>query len=86
MKNKSLYALWITRNKTLSFIEYSDSFGRHYLNGGDIMPDYPFNDPNTLKYFSSLPSMIKESIIQSGVKFNSVDELQAFVDNLNQQS
>lgn len=46
------------------------------------MPDYPFNDPVTLKYFSSLPSMIKESIIQSGVQFNSEDELQAFVENL----
>ena len=49
------------------------------------MPAYPFNDPVTLKYFSTLPPMLKESIIQSGVQFNSEDELRAFVDHLNQQ-
>jgi hypothetical protein len=46
------------------------------------MPDYPFNDPETLKYFSTLPTMVKESIIQSGVKFNSENDLRTFVKNL----
>ncbi len=49
------------------------------------MPESFFKDPSMHQYFSTLPSMIQESIIQSGVKFSSVDELRRFVENLNQQ-
>lgn len=34
------------------------------------------------QYFSTLPTFIKESIEQSGVKFETVQELRAFVSNL----
>jgi hypothetical protein len=40
-------------------------------------------NPEMQEYFSTLPIFIKESIEQSGVKFESVDDLRAFVNNLN---
>jgi hypothetical protein len=42
----------------------------------------PFTDPDMKKYFMSLSPVIKESIEQSGVKFESISQLQSFVKNL----
>ncbi len=46
----------------------------------------PFTAPDMAQYFLKLPAMIQESIQQSGVKFDSVEQLRAFVDHLNQKS
>lgn len=34
------------------------------------------------QYFNSLPKMIQESIIQSGIQFDTEDEIRKFVTNL----
>ncbi len=50
----------------------------------------PYTDPsmdwNMQQYFSSLPAYIQESIKQSGVKLQTVDDMRRFVDNLNQKN
>ena len=43
----------------------------------------PFTDPMMKQFFMSLPPVIKESIEQSGLKFESISQLQSFVKNLN---
>ncbi len=45
----------------------------------------PFKAPELNHYFSTLPAALQESIEQSGIKFTSLEHLQAFVRNLNQQ-
>ncbi len=42
----------------------------------------PFTDPEMKQFFMSLSPVIQESIEQSGVKFESVSQLQSFVKNL----
>lgn len=44
----------------------------------------PFLSPDMKQYFNSLPAFVQESIEQSGVSFNNVNELRTFVQNLNQ--
>lgn len=46
----------------------------------------PFKNREMQQYFSSLPPLIKESIEQSGITFESTAELRSFVENLNRQS
>jgi peroxiredoxin len=43
----------------------------------------PFTTPEMKQYYTSLPLFVQESIQQSGVKFDTVEQLQAFVDQLN---
>ncbi len=48
------------------------------------MPEVnPFENPHMQQYFLSLPQWTKESILQSGIKFSSLEELQQFVGHLN---
>lgn len=49
------------------------------------MPDHknPFTSPELSTYFDKLPRATQEAIEQSGVKFESVDHLRDFIDNLN---
>lgn len=42
----------------------------------------PFTDPDMRQYFSSLPAIVQESIEQSGVKFESLSQLQTFAEGL----
>ena len=42
------------------------------------------NDPQMQQYFQSLPAYIQESIKQSGVSANSVEELRRCAENLAQ--
>lgn len=37
------------------------------------------------QYFASLPAYIQESILQSGVKLQTEEEIRQFVENLNQK-
>lgn len=46
----------------------------------------PFNDPEMKQFFMSLSPVIKESIEQSGVKFESIGQLQSFVKNLDSKN
>lgn len=41
------------------------------------MPDMFNLTPQMQEYFNSLPEMIQETIIQSGAKINSLDDLKA---------
>ncbi len=41
------------------------------------MPDMFNMTPQMKEYFNSLPEMIQETIIQSGAKINSLDDLKA---------
>lgn len=52
--------------------------------GGDILSHEknPYTQADMQEYFSSLPIFIQESIAQSGTKFDSLEQLQAFVANL----
>lgn len=43
------------------------------------MPDMFNLTPQMQEYFNSLPKMMQESIIQSGAKINSLDDLKAIV-------
>jgi hypothetical protein len=42
----------------------------------------PFEDPKMRDYFMSIPDLIQESILQSGVRFYSESDLRKFVENL----
>lgn len=42
-----------------------------------IMPDMFNLTPQMQEYFNSLPEMVQESIIQSGAKINSLEDLKA---------
>lgn len=42
-----------------------------------IMPDMFNLTPQMQEYFNSLPKIVQESIIQSGAKINSLDDLKA---------
>ncbi|WP_326975205.1 hypothetical protein [Caproicibacter sp. BJN0012] len=42
----------------------------------------PFTDPDLKQYFSSLPSIVQESIEQSGVKFESLSQLKSFAEGM----
>lgn len=44
------------------------------------MPDMFNLTPQMQEYFNSLPKMMQESIIQSGAKINSLDDLKAVVE------
>lgn len=44
------------------------------------MPDMFNMTPQMQDYFNSLPEMIQESIIQSGAKVNSLDDLKAIAE------
>lgn len=44
------------------------------------MPDMFNLTPQMQEYFNSLPKMMQESIIQSGVKINSLEDLKAVVE------
>lgn len=49
------------------------------------------NNPSSMnakmeRYFSTLPPFIQESIKQSGTHFNTMEQMQSFVDHLNQKS
>lgn len=46
----------------------------------------PYTDPEMKQYFSSLPTLIQESILQSSLKFEDLEHLRQFVDNVNQRS
>ena len=43
-------------------------------------------NPEMKEYFSKLPVFVQESITQSGINFDSVDQLQAFAEYLNKQN
>ena len=49
------------------------------------MPDF-FQDKKMHQYFSSLPGFVQESIVQGGVKYNSLPELQSAADRLMQSN
>ncbi len=49
------------------------------------MENNPFTTPDMKRFFASLPSALQETIEQSGIKFTSLEHLQAFVRNLNQK-
>lgn len=40
------------------------------------------NELNLQSYFDSLPKIVQESIMQSGMEFKSVNELKNFIDGL----
>ena len=42
-------------------------------------------DPGAQQYFSSLPAYIQESILQSGVKLQTAEEMHRFVEKLNKK-
>lgn len=42
-----------------------------------------FDNPEMKQYFSSLPALVQESITQSGIKFDSVEQLKNFAENIN---
>ncbi|MGN1202355.1 MAG: hypothetical protein ACI4RF_03610 [Eubacterium sp.] len=44
------------------------------------MPDMFNLTPQMQEYFNSLPEMIQESIIQSGAKINSLEDLKAIAE------
>lgn len=44
------------------------------------MPDMFNLTPQMQEYFNSLPEMIQESIIQSGAKINSIEDLKAIAE------
>ncbi len=44
------------------------------------MPDMFNLTPQMQQYFDALPEMIQESIIQSGAKINSLDDLKAIAE------
>lgn len=46
----------------------------------------PFTSPDMQQYFASLPTFVQESIEQSGVEFESLDQLRTFVDSLNRKN
>ncbi|NLG93302.1 MAG: hypothetical protein GX485_07095 [Clostridiales bacterium] len=43
----------------------------------------PFTNPEMQQYFASLPAFVQETIEQSGVQFDSLEQLRTFVDSLN---
>lgn len=46
------------------------------------MPENPFQNEDMKQYFSSLPTIIQETIEQSGIKFQSVEDLREFVNKI----
>ena len=46
------------------------------------MPDMFNLTPQMQDYFNSLPKMMQETIIQSGAKINSLDDLKAIVEGV----
>ncbi len=46
------------------------------------MPDMFNLTPQMQDYFNSLPKMMQETIIQSGAKINSLDDLKAVVEGV----
>jgi len=46
------------------------------------VPNINESNQEVLQYFSTLPFFIQESIEQTGLTFNTVDELKSFVENL----
>ena len=43
---------------------------------------HPLFDDNAMKaYFETLPEAVREAVFQSGVKLNTLPELQAFAEN-----
>ncbi len=49
------------------------------------MPDMFNLTPQMQEYFNSLPEMLQESIIQSGAKINSLEDLKAIAEGENEQ-
>lgn len=45
-----------------------------------------YQNKDMQQYFSTLPDFVQESIIQSGVKYNSLPELQSAADRLMQSN
>lgn len=41
-----------------------------------------FDNPEMKQYFSALPAIIQESITQSGIKFDSIEQLKTFAENI----
>lgn len=50
------------------------------------MPDMFNLTPQMQQYFDSLPKMMQESIIQSGAKINSLDDLKAIAEGATQNN
>lgn len=46
------------------------------------MRENPYTSPEMQQYFSTLPIFIQESIEQSGMKFENLNQLRSFVDNI----
>ena len=77
---------WTAPRTRGSFERRINSSPRPILVGEVIaMPDHknPFTSPELSTYFDKLPRATQEAIEQSGVKFESVDHLRDFIDNLN---
>lgn len=49
------------------------------------MSENPYTNPEMKQYFSTLPIFIQESIEQSGMKFETLSQLLAFVDHLSKR-
>lgn len=52
------------------------------LEGDDFMKKCKMPNTEMQEYFDGLNKLVQESIMQSGVKFTSLEELRSFVENL----
>ncbi len=52
-----------------------------------MRPENPYTsaNPELKQYFSTLPIHLQESIEQSGMKFENLEQLRAFVDHLSKR-